>query len=668
MASASAAWGIEIGAYAIKALKLETDGDKVKVVDFVVIPHAKVLSSPGVDPNDVLRVSLGTLVGQFDLSKAAIAVSVPGHSAFARFAKLPPVEPKKVPDIVKFEAMQQIPFPLEDVEWDYQTFVSPDSPDVEVGIFAITKEKISERLTLLEDVNISPDYVTLSPIAVFNALAYDLQFTEKTEGTIIVDVGTTSTDLVVADSGRVWVRTFPLGGHQFTEALVNQFKLSYPKAEKLKLEAEDSQHARHVFQAMRPIFTDLAQDIQRSIGYYQSLHKDAKLTRLIGTGSTFSLPGLRKYLKQQLGLEVYRIEEYKRLTGENLGEETPGSRRDVFRQSSINLVTAYGLALQGLGLETIAANLMPVSVLKEAMWRGKTKWFGLAAGLGVAAAGAMFIRPLMDHYAVEGMQIPSVINTAVNAATQEKQKADAAGVTGTAATDFRATNVMLLLERRDIYAHLVDDLGLLLQDANTKAVDWAQSINSPALPAGTPGFVLKDFQTEYEAPAGPAEPGAAVDPSVPPPMPAVRITLKVTTSQPDPLKFVIATAQKWLNEHKSRAGVPYTLVVADPPWRVDLETEVAGAEPGRTDVPGRNRPAPGGRDDSRYARGGKGAGENSTPGFDAPVFGKGADTADDLAPLKNLKDQYEPLPSTATVTVEWRAVLLPPAAKKEGVQ
>jgi Tfp pilus assembly PilM family ATPase len=60
-------------------------------------------------------------------------MSVPGHAAFARFAKLPPVEPKKVPDIVKFEAVQQIPFPIEQVEWDYQTFVAEDSPEVEVA-------------------------------------------------------------------------------------------------------------------------------------------------------------------------------------------------------------------------------------------------------------------------------------------------------------------------------------------------------------------------------------------------------------------------------------------------------------------------------------------------------------------------------------------------------
>ena len=39
--------------------------------------------------------------------------------------------------------MQQIPFSLDDVEWDYQTFVSPESPDVEVGIFAITLVEVS---------------------------------------------------------------------------------------------------------------------------------------------------------------------------------------------------------------------------------------------------------------------------------------------------------------------------------------------------------------------------------------------------------------------------------------------------------------------------------------------------------------------------------------------
>ncbi len=52
-----------------------------------------------------------------------VAISVPGQSGLARFIKLPPVESKKIPDIVKYEARQQIPFSLDDVVWDYQKMV-----------------------------------------------------------------------------------------------------------------------------------------------------------------------------------------------------------------------------------------------------------------------------------------------------------------------------------------------------------------------------------------------------------------------------------------------------------------------------------------------------------------------------------------------------------------
>src|SRR2546421_631013 len=128
MATSNVCWGIEMGAGAVKAIKLERSGDDLDVLEFAGIPHKKVLSTPDLDQLEATRVAMGQLVSQFDLKGASIAISIPGHSAFARFAKLPPVEPKKIPDIVKFEAVQQIPFPIEDVEWDYQTFATPDSP------------------------------------------------------------------------------------------------------------------------------------------------------------------------------------------------------------------------------------------------------------------------------------------------------------------------------------------------------------------------------------------------------------------------------------------------------------------------------------------------------------------------------------------------------------
>lgn len=399
MGSSNVCWGVEIGAGSVKAVKLEKTSDGVRVIDFAIVPHAKVLSTPDIDQKEAIRVALSTLTHRVDLSKASIAVSVPGHSAFARFAKLPPVEPKKVPDIVKFEAVQQIPFSLDEVEWDYQTFAAHDSPEIEVGIFAMRSEQIKEQMSLYEGAGLVPDVVTLSPVAAYNALAYDLEFSESTEGTIILDIGTTSTDLIIAEAGRVWIRTFPIGGHHFTEALVAKFDLPYSKAEKLKREASSSKHAKHVFQAMQPVYADLAQDVQRSIGYYQSLHRDAKLTRLIGLGSTFSLPGMRRYLKQQLDLNVYKLDGFKRAQLDDVEDQN-------FQNAAGNLATAFGLALQGLDHAALRANLMPVDVIRRAMWKRKVGWFGMAAGVAIATGGVMFLRPITDRIQVEANQPP----------------------------------------------------------------------------------------------------------------------------------------------------------------------------------------------------------------------------------------------------------------------
>lgn len=480
-----------MGYGAIKALKVENDGGALKVLDFAVVNHPKVLSTPELDQNDAMRVALGTLVSKHDLTNARIAVSIPGHQSFARFATLPPVEPKKVPDIVKFEAVQQIPFPLEEVEWDYQTFVSPDSPDIEVGIFAVTRQKIAEQLAMLNDVGITPELATLSPVAAYNALAVDLGFTEDTPGTIILDIGTVATDMIIAEAGRVWVRTFPIGGHQFTEALVSAFKLSYSKAEKLKRESDQSKHARHVFQAMRPVFSDIVGEIQRSIGFYQSVHADADLKRLIGLGSTFRLPGLRKYLKQQLQLDVYRLEQFKKLNME-------GPRAGEFQASSVNMATAYGCVNQVFGRAPLRANLMPVSVLKDTMWKKKVPYFAVGAGLAAAAAGAMFIRPLLDSSAFEGAERPPVISNVVNEADSLAQAANKAGVTSSASSTMQAAQIVNLIDNRTLYASVLDDasqLMTLVQAAAKSQVEAATPIGNQIGSANP--FTLVSLNTEY---------------------------------------------------------------------------------------------------------------------------------------------------------------------------
>ncbi len=681
MAATNVCWGIELGAAAIKAIKLERSGDDVKVLEYAVIPHKKTLSTPDADAADTLRVSMGQLVSQFDLSNAQIAISIPGHSAFARFAKLPPVEPKKIPDIVKFEAVQQIPFPIEQVEWDFQTFTSVDNPDVEVGIFAVMREKITDVLAKWADVGVTPDVVTIGPVAAYNALAFDENFGAKTPGTVILDVGTTSTDLLVCEPGRVWIRTFQIGGHQFTEALVNAFKLSYAKAETLKSQAEQSKHARHVLQAMRPVFGDLAQEVQRSIGYYQSSHRDANLTRLIAMGSTVNLPGLRKYLSQQLQMEVVKLEKFNRVSVE-------GPQGAEFESAAVNMATAYGLALQGLGFDHgIMVNLMPKAIVREGLWKRKTKWFAAAAALSIAAGGVAFVRPIMDQMGPASAPKPSEIAAVASQVTQLKNKWKE--VEGGFQTDYRAANIALLLKNREIYPAVLQDVGLVLKNAQDQAGD-------------KPGFGFVALNTNYAGPAAVGDPaaGGAADPGNGAAPGRVKVELQLQTTRADADKFVTDTVLKWLYDNADRAGVPYTVDKSTVKWDMTRKEVPKDNQPGQSGGPFGGSPVPppmdggpvmgpggrpvlpgnvpGGRPGRPSDGDGRGGPGNLPPlpgnvpgGFPGNFDGGGGmsgqpsqanQNLDQLAPLPPVPPPAEPGSTLYLLNIRFDAVIRPPAA------
>src|SRR6185436_7055557 len=106
------------------------------------------LSNAGDNRDQLIQTALAVFTSKHNnLKGSAAAVGVSGQQSFAKFIQLPPVEEKKIPEIVRFEAMQQIPFPLDEVEWSYQLFRNPDSPDVEVGIFAMRKELINHHIS-----------------------------------------------------------------------------------------------------------------------------------------------------------------------------------------------------------------------------------------------------------------------------------------------------------------------------------------------------------------------------------------------------------------------------------------------------------------------------------------------------------------------------------------
>jgi type IV pilus assembly protein PilM len=394
-AETGAVWAIDIGSDSLKALYLSTERGVVEVLGFDNIRHGKMLIGSDVteaEREELIALTLRKFVNKYDLSADEIAISVPSQNSFARFVSLPPVEQKRIPEMVKFEAVQQIPFGINDVQWDWQLMSEPDSSEIRVGIFAIKNEVVNSALEHFNREDIQVSYVQMAPMALYNYLLNDRPelVTSDSQATVVLNIGAENTDLVVCTKSAVWQRCILIGGNAFTKAIADTFKLNFEKAEKLKRTAPVSKYARQIFQAMRPVFTDLASEVQRSLGFYNSSNPNTKIVRIVALGGGTKLRGLLKYLQQTLQIPVEKPDTFKRLA---IG---PGVSPAKFHENVGDFGIVYGLALQGLGLARIESNLLPRTVARSMAWAGKSKYFIAAACMLLAVSMLAFGRTGWD--------------------------------------------------------------------------------------------------------------------------------------------------------------------------------------------------------------------------------------------------------------------------------
>ncbi|MBN8627753.1 MAG: type IV pilus assembly protein PilM [Planctomycetes bacterium] len=393
MAKKVAAWGIDIGQYALKALRCRAADDGTQrvfaeVFDFIEYP--KPLSSPDADPAALVADALKMFLSRNRVKGDKVVISVPGKDGLARFIKLPPVETKKIPDIVRYEAKQQIPFPLEEVVWDFQQMgaapVEEDfALDCEVGIFAMKRDQVERALKPFNDAKVEVDIVQLTPLALFNWVVFDqirdlpppeqYDADNPPESTVVLSIGTETTDFVVTNGYKMWQRSLPVGGNHFTKALVKDMKMNYATAEHLKRNASKAEDPKALFQAMRPVFSDLLSEVERSMKFFSNMDRAAKIGKVIALGNAVKLPGLQKFLTQNLGFEVTKPDAYRGLAGPGIVDAP------AFKENLLSYGVCYGLALQGLKQAKIGTNLLPPEITEYRVIRAKKPVALLAAAL-----------------------------------------------------------------------------------------------------------------------------------------------------------------------------------------------------------------------------------------------------------------------------------------------
>jgi type IV pilus assembly protein PilM len=399
MAGSGAVWGIEIGQSALKALRCSLVSGEVVADAFDYIEYPKILSQPEADPEELIAEAMQQLLQRNDAFNEKVCISVPGQSGLAKFFKPPPVEVKKIADIVRYEARQQIPFDLADVVWDYQmmpggTIEDGYALESEVGLFAMKREQSYRQLSPFDRAGMEVDVIQLAPIALYNMIAHD-RLHDRVEhetfdpddpppSSVLLSIGTDSSDLIITNGFRIWQRSMPIGGNHFTRQLTKDLKLTFSKAEHLKRNAREAADPKLIFQTMRPVFNDLVTEVQRSIGFFRSIDKRAQINELLITGNTVKMPGLAAYLGKNLGFEVHVLDRFNRLGGDDV------LSIPTFRDNATTFAVCYGLCLQGLGVSQVHASLVPQEILTQRMIRAKKPW--TLAGMAALLVG------LAGHY------------------------------------------------------------------------------------------------------------------------------------------------------------------------------------------------------------------------------------------------------------------------------
>lgn len=352
--------GIELVNFATGALGIDRQSDADRSA-FVITTIRELMREKGIEPGPV-------------------QVSVAGQSVFSRFVKLPPVDRDKVGQIIQYEAQQNVPFPINEVVWDYQ-LIGGSEGELDVLLAAIKASMIEKLADSIQAAGLEPDLIDVAPMALYNAVRYN--YGELSGCTLVVDIGARSTDVIFIEEGRIFSRSIPVAGNTITEQVMREFDMSFRDAEELKCqhayvsfggayEAPPSEVADKVSKSVRSVMTRMHAEINRSINFYRSQQAGSKPELVLLSGGTSMIPYTDTFLKEKLKVDVDYLNPFR-----NVSVAASIPDEDIAESAHL-LSETVGTGLRSVLSCPIEINLMPQSVLAEKEFMKKQPFFIMA--------------------------------------------------------------------------------------------------------------------------------------------------------------------------------------------------------------------------------------------------------------------------------------------------
>src|SRR5438477_10778755 len=179
-----------------------------------------------------MAIALREVMDELHIKRGLVNYALSGQSVFARFVKLPAVEQEKIDKIISFEAQQNVPFPIDEVVWDYQVVGGGLGEQVHVVLVAIKVDLLDEINSGAEEGGLHTSTVDVAPMALYNAFRYS--YTNLKDCSLLMDIGARTTNVLFVESGRIFSRSLPIGSSAITTAIAREFDESFVAAETRK--------------------------------------------------------------------------------------------------------------------------------------------------------------------------------------------------------------------------------------------------------------------------------------------------------------------------------------------------------------------------------------------------------------------------------------------------
>jgi len=134
-----------------------------------------------------IAIVLREMMHEMQIKRGTVNYAIAAQSAFLRFVKLPLVDEEKIDRIIGFEAQQNVPFPMNEVVWDYQLVAGGSDEQVRVVIVAIKADYLEDINAAVEECGLRVEKVGIATTGLYNAFRYN--YSEIIGCSLLVDIG-----------------------------------------------------------------------------------------------------------------------------------------------------------------------------------------------------------------------------------------------------------------------------------------------------------------------------------------------------------------------------------------------------------------------------------------------------------------------------------------------